>query len=535
MNVGRVFIIFSILLSISWRTSGQNLQSDQKAISSDQKNSASEVFHGLVVGKEVFIENSQVISDYRVFVLDVKKGTFQIGDTVVVRSKGGLFENMGHVYPGELHFDGREEGLFFLERASNHNGFAQFGMQSFSNQSIDQSEVNGIEQSIGFSPSEVIGNSGSYLSITGSGFGSQRGNGCVLFDSGSGYYSTSTAQNFEYQFWSNDSICVKIPNAVSNLIQVYTDNGLLYASTSPLKVIGNFVPEPGGIYGRIHHVNQFGGGYKFQLHTNMSQNAQARGALIDIFNKTTCLSELNFQLDSSTFNTEPVLGDGINGISFDTPVTTLPIGIEGRCNYIWSSCINNGEVFYYLSEIDLVLSRSVNWYFGTGSVPVGFSKFRYVLMHEFGHSGMLGHVNEEGETMYPVVSNLPANNWNQRDSYTEADSIGLVASLMGSSSFAFQGCGITPMVPINPVACTPVGLVEELGRPVIDISSSNVHISGLNRPTHVRISDISGRIIYEFDQRMSVSDFPVVLKPEIYFIILTDDSSISVEKRIVQF
>jgi len=117
-----------------------------------------------------------------------------------------------------------------------------------------------------------------------------------------------------------------------------------------------------------------------------------------------------------------------------------------RYEQLWSSCILGAETFYYVRSQELRFSKKFNYYYGTGATPAGKTKFRYVMMHELGHSLQLGHVNEEGQTMHPVVDNLPAIKWNQRDSLTREEMQAGAYLVNQSRNFSFRACGLLPML-----------------------------------------------------------------------------------------
>jgi hypothetical protein len=527
-------LFFLCVTVFSFKLFSQSNFIDQREITIEEKELLPYVFSGTIVSRNVVANGYGVWTKYSLWVNEVFKGDCLIGDTIIIQAMGGVLNSVGHVYPGELCLDVDTFGKFYLDRIGDDLFTAPFGAQSMEVTPIYDLNLNGVEQSLTISPIEVIGNSGQSLIITGSGFGSTRGSGYATFDSGGGYYSSSTAQNLNYIKWKNDTIIVLMPIAVSNYVQVVTNSGQVLSSNIPLKVVSNINSSPGNLYGRIHHISTNNGGYEFKLQENLIQTPGAQQSVYNLFEKTSCVSSLNFQISTISFNSEPILGDGINGISFDTPISSLPAGIEGRCNYIWNSCINNGETFYYASEVDIVFSRNVNWYFGTGVVPNGYSKFNYVLMHELGHAGMLGHVNEEGETMHPVVSNLPANNWNFRDEYTQADTLGLNISSSSSFNFQFQGCGVSPMQPLVPSNCANIGVLEPMNSIVVRLSCRSIEISGLPLGSLAQLQDGMGRVLKSWKNVGPSLEDELNLVPGIYFLSVVGNGSLEVFKEVIQ-
>ncbi len=63
------------------------------------------------------------------------------------------------------------------------------------------------------------------------------------------------------------------------------------------------------------------------------------------------------------------------------------------------------------------------------------------------HSLGLGHVNEEGPSMYPTVIFLPSDNWSARDVITTAEEETATKHFVGlSRNFTFRACGIDPLL-----------------------------------------------------------------------------------------
>lgn len=176
------------------------------------------------------------------------------------------------------------------------------------------------------------------------------------------------------------------------------------------------------------------------MDTSYWNNASAKEAIEAVFEEFRCKTGVNYILAPVPSSVGFSLNDSMHIIAPDPN-----LGVVGYNERLWTSCILGSETFYSIRSQDLRLSNKQDWYFGNGKVPVGKTKFRYVLFHELGHSLGLGHVNEMGQTMYPSVSLLPSNLWNERDSITteEREAISYFISL--SKSFSFKACGILPM------------------------------------------------------------------------------------------
>ena len=218
-----------------------------------------------------------------------------------------------------------------------------------------------------------------------------------------------------------------------------------------------------------------------------------------------CKTGVNFRLGRRIhFALGNDLGDGQNTITFDSSDAPLGMGTAGICWTNWWSCILGDITFYVVGEMDVVINSAIDWDFSTGPVGEGQAKFAYVLMHELGHAMRLGHVNEWGESMYPTVTNWPSNEWCERDTISTNERLGVSLAVERASTFTFDACGISNMVPLE-VDCEPVvdvfeapalelGLKAPFPNPFID----QVWIPGLEDrriPRSVRILNSIGQVV----------------------------------------
>ena len=176
------------------------------------------------------------------------------------------------------------------------------------------------------------------------------------------------------------------------------------------------------------------------MHRSYWNIPAAKLAIEDVFKEFRCKTGINYILANAPSDSNLKLGDNINLIAPDSV-----LGVVGFTDMAWGSCILGGTTFYRWSTMDVRMSTKQNWYFGTGTTPAGKSKFRYVLMHELGHSLGLGHVNEVGQTMYPSVTFLPSDTWNSRDTITNEERTAISYFVNLSKNFTFRGCGFTPL------------------------------------------------------------------------------------------
>ena len=456
----RALIIFSLVMPGNLYSQWHDTQD---IFSGKEKHEQSTiVVEGQCVKKELKIVDEEWYTIHNIVVQEILKGS-NLSDTLHVWSRGGTTATMGHVFPGEFDPPIGRSGKFYL---SNLNGriVSKYGIHGFKENRISTgSNGKALHKKnlaiSGFNADTLIGNSQTILTIQGSGFGSNRGSSYVSFNDWNGYHSSSWANKFNYLSWSDTEIKVEVPQCISGVVKVHLSNGSSTASSDTLFIPGNIYSEIGTPTGIMHHIadNGTAGGYEWRIASNIYSDSVLWG-VDDVFQQFICASNAHYVLNTTPTNVSNDLSDGVNAITFDNTNNPLPAGTAARCNYIWYSCINNGDTLYWMSAIDIEFNSSYStWYYGKGVPPASKgSKFRYVLMHELGHSLRLGHTDIEGESMYPIVSYLPAQNWNMRDKITRTDSSATHNAALRSSSFTFQGCGVQPITLITN-ACSGLG------------------------------------------------------------------------------
>ncbi len=290
-------------------------------------------------------------------------------------------------------------------------------------------------------PKNIIGGMGQVLTINGTGFGADRlANYVSLMQESGNYLDPANSKLLKYKSWTNTMIEIEMPCAYSGLVKINLAGTDIF-STDTLKVKANLGYRSVNPldYDFLNNTNNKGG-YTWYMHTSYWNNPSIKSAIEDVFKEFRCSTGINYILATVPSGAQLVLNDYINLISPDSL-----FGAAGYADKLWSSCVFGGTTFYNSSTMDIRFSTKLDWYFGNGIVPAGKSKFRYVLMHELGHSLGLGHVNELGQTMFPSVTQLPSDNWNSRDNLTleEKTAIGYFVNL--SKTFTFNSCGIKPL------------------------------------------------------------------------------------------
>lgn len=318
------------------------------------------------------------------------------------------------------------------------------------------------------SPKSIIGGIGQIVTITGTGFGSSQGINYVSFlqESGS-YLDAAGSKALKYKSWIDSKIEIEMPFAFSGRVKINI-GGIDSYSADTLRVNANLgyrALNPLD-YNFLNNTNGKGG-YTWYMHRLYWNDPAIKAAIEAVFKEFRCKTGVNYILANTPSDSSLKLSDNINLIAPDSA-----LGAVGYTDMAWSSCILGGTTFYRSSTMDVRMSTKQNWHFGTGATPAGKSKFRYVLMHELGHSLGLGHVNENGQTMYPSVTLLPSDTWNSRDSITKDEKTAISYFVNLSQNFSFRACGITPISPIgdcNDVYGVKMGVDERIDKPNITL------------------------------------------------------------------
>lgn len=425
---------------------------DVKKLSDEELIRNADIFiQGEVVKTRSYFEGIRIMSE--ISFKSKKDKIYQI------KIDGGIIGDVGAFNSGEIYLNTGEIGSFYLKKDIKGNWVPAFGSQSF----IPEIEVQSLIKSnsnANLNTDWANGNADEWITITGDGFGDSQGNGYVTFDNGNGYYAQSIAQSFDYSTWGDEEITVKVPAAFSNKVKIRTDSGYEIETNDSLHIGYNLDDNVSSIYGHTYLHNQEDGGHKFYLNTELHNIFERKAAVERTLNDFVCKTGINFFLSEQGTTLGWNLGDGQNTISFDSASNMLSAGTVGFCNTLWSSCIYNGETFYYVNEMDIVINSSFEYDYSTGNPSAGLAKFSYVLMHELGHAMRLGHVNELGETMYPSVTDMPSNSWYERDTISINDQLGVSHAFDLAANFSFSACGLSNMTSkivnsgcVNELAC----------------------------------------------------------------------------------
>ena len=318
-----------------------------------------------------------------------------------------------------------------------------------------------------FSPAQTTAGTGMVLTIRGSGFGNGQGSGGVDFrNADDGGATTTRALALDYLSWTDTQIQVRVPALASNghpagtgPVTVTTSDGTAATTAAPLTIVyaltnvdntaSTFVDRPS------HVATNATGGLTFHFSPNFRANAAAGAAWQRALAQWRCTSGINWELGAdATANT--IASDNNNVIAFDDG--TLPARVLGRTTSYYQGCYNSqGEVVFYVSEIDQQFATSLPFQFGPALAGLGQYDFESVAVHELGHAQQLSHLIRPGAIMHYGV----AAGANLRTLNPVSDVAG-GRLVLRTRSFRNRGCGGVGLLPaplIGLAAAPTPGLV----------------------------------------------------------------------------
>ena len=514
----RAFLSAILITTVSWSSIAQTpshhffpdfylnsaFHADQIPLSNAKKTALSDlVIEATVEEVRTLKQNGRIISE-----LTIESPR---GQLFLIEIQGGVLNDVGSFRTGEMYLNQGAKGTFYLRSLGGGRWAPACEAQSFVPCRMHETAWMGWQRSeVTLNTNWSAGNANQFVTLTGVGFGEAQGSGYVTFDNGGNYYEEPSAGAFHYSEWTDNSITVEVPPAFSNRVRVVTDDGTMMETTDSLHIGYNLSTAPGSSYGHTYLHNESDGGHLFHVNEEIFNIPERMDAVERTLKDFVCKTGVNLRLAESATSSGWDLDDGQNTISYDSPENPLSPGTAGYCYTLWYSCILGGETFFYVGEIDVVLNGSFDYDYSTGPVGAGQAKFAYVLMHELGHAMRLGHVNEWGETMYSSVTDFPSNEWSERDTISTNDRLGVSLAVERASSFTFDGCGVSNMVPLD-IDCESVTLTntrKETGRwlPSPNPFSNQLWIPGFHgagETTSIRIMNASGQIIEE--SRLSAS------------------------------
>ena len=304
-----------------------------------------------------------------------------------------------------------------------------------------------------FSPAQTTAGTGAVLTIRGSGFGSSQGSGGVDFrNADDGGATTTRTQPFDYISWTDTQILVRVPSLASNRhpagtgpVTVTASDGTAATTPTPLTIIyalSNIDNADSSLVDRPNHLaTNATGGLTFGLAPNFRANAAATAAWQRALAQWRCTSGINWDLGpDAPANT--VAADGQNVIAFDN-AGKLPARVLGRTTSYYAGCYSpQGEVVFYVTEIDQQFTTVLPFQFGPALATGGQYDFESVAVHELGHAQQLAHLIRPGAIMHYGVA--PGSNLRVLDPTSDVAGGRLV---LRTRSFRNRGCGGPAMLP----------------------------------------------------------------------------------------
>ena len=265
-----------------------------------------------------------------------------------------------------------------------------------------------------FSPAQTTAGTDAVLTLRGSGFGSSRGSGGVDFSNADdGGATTTRALARDYLSWTDTQIQVRVPSvatgghpAGTGPVTVTAADGPAATTAAPLVIIyalTNVENTAQTLADRPNHVaTNATGGLTFRFAPNFQSNAAAGAAWQRGLAQWRCTTGINWELGpDAPANT--IAADQTNVVAFDV-AGTLPARVLGRTTSYYSGCYNlQGEVIFYVSEIDQQFATNLPLQLGPGRAGPGQYDFESVAVHELGHAQQLAHLIRPGAIMHYAI------------------------------------------------------------------------------------------------------------------------------------
>ncbi|WP_223652699.1 T9SS type A sorting domain-containing protein [Hymenobacter psoromatis] len=304
-----------------------------------------------------------------------------------------------------------------------------------------------------FSPAQATAGTGTVLTLRGSGFGSSQGSGGVDFSNADdGGATTTRVLARDYLSWTDTQIQVRVPSlatgghpAGTGPLTVTTADGTATTTAAPLTIIyalTNVENTDGTLADRPNHLaTNATGGITFRFAPNFRSNAAAGAAWQRALAQWRCATGINWDLGpDAPANT--IASDQTNVIAFDA-AGTLPARVLGRTTSYYLGCYNlQGEVVFYVSEIDQQFTASLPFQFGPGRAGPGQYDFESVAVHELGHAQQLAHLIRPGAIMHYAIG--AGTNLRVLDPTSDVAGGRLV---LRTRSFRNRGCGGPSLLP----------------------------------------------------------------------------------------
>ncbi|QCR23881.1 IPT/TIG domain-containing protein [Pontibacter sp. SGAir0037] len=463
--------LFLLLLLLSVRSFSNDIAHMVPVSLEEKTRQAQIIVEGEVISKKSFWDDQHrnIYTSHTIKVYKVFKGTVR-EEYVELVTEGGTVDLKMHVFSNALKLKEKQQGVFFLteqqkHKISNHQiaakavadqqGFIEYNLRNgaakdpfntfdsvnevynaitaktgttykvitenvqlrtiTSAAQTEQQEALAAPAITSFSPTTASAGTGTVLTINGSGFGAQRGNGSVQFrnaDDG-GRTFVRPLEN-DYVSWSNTKIEVRVPSttedeggtAGTGQIRVVAADGTTTTSTTPLTVPYSYINiEYNGRSAQpiLVGMNQ-SSGYTVSFAPSMRRTSVPQEGFRRAMNSWICSTKVNWRLDAGT-TLDQATDDGLSIIRF-APASEVGTSTLARTISRYQGCGTTNNIQWSVSEFDMEINSGINWQYGPGAPTGNQYDFETVVLHELGHAHQLGHVIlERNAVMHYAVAN----------------------------------------------------------------------------------------------------------------------------------
>ncbi|MFL2576121.1 MAG: IPT/TIG domain-containing protein [Flavobacteriaceae bacterium] len=504
-------------------------------------NNSSFIIEGKVISSSSnFRPNGDIVTNYIVEKTQNLKGSAQANITVQV--VGGQVDGHFQIVTHQVKLKTGDKGLFFLKRNSSSTNYFFKGEDYFMNYArLSKQEIDELNKSIlnlypdfevishsknttraatnlaeitSVLPLEITAGTGSDLTISGTGFGAEKGTVGFLNgnDGGASYFFTYHL----IKSWTDTEILVTVPQLAgtgrikiklpttpetSIMAPFGTEITIPYARftitttnygdtlTIPLRHIGEM---PNGVNPPTSaHLTD--GAYHFKMADSFYSNTNARSIFLDFLEDWSCKTGINFVNAGAKTLEDEFSGETLNEIRF-LDFESLNYGGAASTSlrgiYTCPGSSSNPDpdtVTAIITQINFQYDSEINW--GYNNVASNKFDFSFTTAHEIGHAVLFGHVIENSNLMHYAGGYGDRNLQEVQEPYVTAGVVGVNEALS-----PYQ-CG----APMTASSCFTLSLENRDIKNAISIRpiGSNIEIktNSIAMIRQIYVYDISGRIV----------------------------------------
>ena len=315
----------------------------------------------------------------------------------------------------------------FYQEIKNFTNTDYVELASFEAQNTSEKNATSTQLAIvSFSPTETSAGTQSVLTITGTNFGTIKGN-VSFYNADNAGASFVNALGTQILTWTDTLITVEVPSeAGTGKVKVIHNDGTSMTSNNDLTITyaqANIITDHlnSGVYVAYptQLVNGNGsGGYTWQMSSEFAQVPEAKETFKKALDTWRCETEINWLLNETDLVTEAgaqhkAVLDDKNTITFDSSTSTvpnedLPDTVLGLRTSYYSACdvVINGvpSLEWYIREFDIVFDDEADWNFLTETPGATEFDFESVALHELGHCRQLDHIINTNNVMHYAIA-----------------------------------------------------------------------------------------------------------------------------------